>query len=437
MNKNVKMLISTLFILFVLFVLGQSDVYADDRLAFEKDEFVFNEYAEDTFLHMIMPEGYTLSDLNFDIEDTDVATISVTDEEWLPYEYRVALRSNKPGETNVRVTIDNTDYAAQCRVKVVNPITISFNKGESKTVVSIQNKCAGFFVDTEYQAVELKVVSLDDNTESNWIQLGVDRFGGALAKTYTYELENNKDYKIMVRWVRGSSRDAEIWSEMNVQNEVVIHGDKPLTNSKIKIISENDKSELKVGGKVNLSVNFIEMPETEIKWESSDKTIATVDETGKVTGIAKGKATIKATANSCTDEYEVTIVEEKQSSIKGKIKILSENNINTIEIGEELKLSVKFIELTNQDIVWESSDSTIARIDSNGKIIALKEGTIKIIAHTADKEFSDEYKITVKKTSSNKDLPQTGKFHQVMYSIIIISFISICIICFKKYKKIF
>lgn len=81
---------------------------------------------------------------------------------------------------------------------------------------------------------------------------------------------------------------------------------------------ELDKTEgiLYVGNSVtvNATVTPDSATDTTVTWSSSDESVATVDETGKITAVATGNATITATSNSDADvnaTYDVTVEEKK------------------------------------------------------------------------------------------------------------------------------
>lgn len=81
---------------------------------------------------------------------------------------------------------------------------------------------------------------------------------------------------------------------------------------------ELDKTEgiLYVGNSVtvNAAVTPDNATDTTVTWSSSDESVATVDETGKITAVATGNATITATSNSDADvnaTYDVTVEEKK------------------------------------------------------------------------------------------------------------------------------
>lgn len=90
------------------------------------------------------------------------------------------------------------------------------------------------------------------------------------------------------------------------------------------------------------------------------------------------------------------VVEKKEVEIvPEKIKINEE--INEIEVNEEKKLTatVEPIDAKNKEIKWETSDSTIAIIDSFGNIVGKKEGMV-IIKAIASNGLEDKIIINVK-----------------------------------------
>ena len=83
-----------------------------------------------------------------------------------------------------------------------------------------------------------------------------------------------------------------------------------------KIALDKTEGILYVGNSVtvNATVTPDSATDTTVTWSSSDESVATVDETGKITAVATGNATITATSNSDADvnaTYDVTVEEKK------------------------------------------------------------------------------------------------------------------------------
>lgn len=138
-----------------------------------------------------------------------------------------------------------------------------------------------------------------------------------------------------------------------------------------------------------LSVTFNPQNTTDskdIRWESTDETVATVDNTGKIKALKAGKTTIKATSavsDQINDSIEVTVTEIPLNSIA----IEQADDINLAR-WEEIILSVIYNpEDTTDDkkVTWSSSDENIAVVDENGVVTALKEGEVTITATVGNK----------------------------------------------------
>lgn len=141
-----------------------------------------------------------------------------------------------------------------------------------------------------------------------------------------------------------------------------------------------------------------------LKWESSDTSVATVDNTGKVTGISEGKAKIKASAEDESGQYAEVEITVADKAVKG----ISINEGEAIEITKGTSKQLTFTtdpkDATVKSVSWKSSAPGIATVDNNGRVTGVSMNGTTLSANgitvSADKavvtvEFTDEQGNTV------------------------------------------
>ncbi len=132
-----------------------------------------------------------------------------------------------------------------------------------------------------------------------------------------------------------------------------------------------------------------------VSWESDKTSVATVDDNGKVKGVAEGEATItvKTDDGGKTATCKVTVT-KKAIAVTGVSLDVTEKKL---KMGTEFTLTatIEPEEATNTEVTWESDKPTIATVDANGKVkgIALGEATITVT--TKDGGKTATCKVTV------------------------------------------
>jgi len=130
-----------------------------------------------------------------------------------------------------------------------------------------------------------------------------------------------------------------------------------------------------------------------IIWESSNNNIATIYENGQLKGISKGTCTISAKSvdGGLSAECVVTVIQPVESVV------ISSKTLQ-LKAGESsaLTCSVLPANANNKSLIWESSNISIATVDDNGKVTALKGGEAKItVASAENPTIKDECVVTV------------------------------------------
>ncbi len=134
-----------------------------------------------------------------------------------------------------------------------------------------------------------------------------------------------------------------------------------------------------------------------INYASSNQEVATVSSSGKITAVKAGSATIKA---------EFCYMDTKVKSLKKTVNVYSSSyNTNPIEltVGNTEKVSASVS--GNCSVNYSSSDTSVAKVNANGKITALKKGTAVItcrvsLGETVVKTYTKE--VTVNELSNKK-----------------------------------
>ena len=125
----------------------------------------------------------------------------------------------------------------------------------------------------------------------------------------------------------------------------------------------NGEDRVEVGSSIVLTHNFQNSAD-EI-WESSDVNIAEVFN-GMVIGNSVGNVTITLTIGEATTSKEITVVANPIN-----ITIVGQN---LVEIGKSIKLDVELSKETEEEIVWQSDDETIAKVNQNGLVRGISSG---------------------------------------------------------------
>jgi Tol biopolymer transport system component/uncharacterized protein YjdB len=124
---------------------------------------------------------------------------------------------------------------------------------------------------------------------------------------------------------------------------------------------------------------------TAIEWVSSDNTIVSVNNSGKVNALKKGVATVRAISLQDPTKFAqcLVTVEDLDSVIPVIVVIENKGSDTSLNIGKTLQLEA-FVKYTNgtvdDDFSWSSSDLSVISVNKSGLITALKKGIVKITA---------------------------------------------------------
>ena len=146
---------------------------------------------------------------------------------------------------------------------------------------------------------------------------------------------------------------------------------------------------------LTLTIKPDNYPNKDVTWSSSNDATATVDENGLVTTHEVGTVTITATLKSDpTISSSVTIVVNPIKVSKITVTGYGKDYLvkgDTVTLGSTVEPS----DAADKNIVWSSSNESVATVEQNGKVTAVGQGTVSIKAMNDDSGVYGEQVITV------------------------------------------
>ena len=135
----------------------------------------------------------------------------------------------------------------------------------------------------------------------------------------------------------------------------------------------------------------------EIKWKSSDETVATVTDGDKVKFLKDGSCDITAYLSG---NEKVS----KSVTLTGEyLSVAIEDKISFIDVYYGITSDLRYTANGNYtDYTWSSSDETVATIDENGKVTAAQTGVTVISIEKSDCSYVfDSFLLTVKDSTDD------------------------------------
>ena len=141
------------------------------------------------------------------------------------------------------------------------------------------------------------------------------------------------------------------------------------------------------GSTVNLT-GSVTAGSGDVTWSSSDNVIATVNESGEVTALAPGVATITYTVAAdgtycdVSESCEITVVCDDSKTFGFA------SSGGNVRIGGSANISGLLSNNTGQTVSWSSSDESVATVSTSGVVAGISEGTATITAEVD--EYTDD-----------------------------------------------
>lgn len=151
----------------------------------------------------------------------------------------------------------------------------------------------------------------------------------------------------------------------------------------------------------SVSLKLVGAKASKVEWTSTNPKVAKV-KNGKVTGLKKGTATIKAKYKGKTYKCVVSVENPRLSQTK-----------LTMTVGAGNKITVRG---TKGVVRWSSSNSSVASV-ANGVITAHKIGNAKIYAKVGGKTFQCSVKVTTLQEVYAEQLVKLINYERSKYGV--------------------
>ena len=153
------------------------------------------------------------------------------------------------------------------------------------------------------------------------------------------------------------------------------------------------------------TINYKDDVEVEVyqEWRTSNPRIASVDQEGLVTALKAGRASVTFIAGYKSASCSIEVISNVAPSDSGssdpgdeidptEFTIRISNSSVTIQTGATYQLSATTSE--EAAVTWSSSDESVATVNQNGLVTAIKEGSATIYARSNGKSASCEVTVS-------------------------------------------
>lgn len=325
---------------------------------------------------------------------TDITVTGAKDTAWVGERFTLKAQVSPSGATYKDVTFKSSDVKVATVDKngVVTPV------GTGECTVTVTSHCTRVSKTFKF-TVKQKVTKISLSKTALALEAGESATltasvlpSNATNKAVTWESSNTKVASVsngVVKAVAIGTAVITVKSSDGVSAKCTVTVSKHADSVKF----EKETYTLENGKTLTLKATVLPA-DTSFKtltYTSSDKAVATVSAAGVVTAKGAGTATISAkTADGVTGICRVTV-------IQNPTKLVLSATSKTLTEGAKAALSVTFEpkSTTEKGLVWSSSDTKVATVDSNGNVTAVSKGTAKITAKSKSGTASAVCTVTV------------------------------------------
>lgn len=334
-------------------------------VSLSKSETALTVGASETLTATVSPENANNKNVSWKSDDTAVATVDQNGK----------VTAVGEGEAIITATTEDGKYTATCTVKVspapvaANGVTLTLDK----TTLNVGEKQTLTATVLPAYATNKNVTWVSSDTSVATVENGVVTAVGKGTATITVTTEDG-----------GYTATCEVTVKLPVSAVT-------LNETSTALVVGNTKQ-------LTATVAPANADDSTVTWKSGNTNVATVDQTGKVTAVGVGTTTITATAGGKSATCTVTVTAKPVP-----IEAIALRDA-AVSVGGTIQLEPVFTpaDTTQRDVIWTSSDRTIATVDANGRVRGVAEGKVTItVTSTADRSITASCTVTVTKNLSD------------------------------------
>ena len=303
----------------------------------------------------VSPDNATNNNVTWKSSNRNIATV----------DSKGKVKALKVGNTIITATsTDGSNISAQCKIKVAQRVTkIKLNKG----IINLSKKG---------KTCTVKATVYPNNAYNKYVNWTANN-----KKVATVD----KNGKIKATTNKGTTYVNAIAKDgSKIRTRVLV-----VVGEKVKKITLNKTSVTLNRGAKNRTFQLKKAIKNKnatykgVSWYSSNKNIATVNSTGKVTLKRRGKVVITVKARDGSNKSAKCTITVKQ--LVTKITFDKKNKYN-VNYGKSinLKANIEPNDASIKALKWESSNSKVLTVNKNGKVTAKGLGSAVITASATD-----------------------------------------------------
>lgn len=272
--------------------------------------------------------------------------------------------------------------------------------------ISNKNTLVNQSVTISYTATDDKGISnheFSDNGGSSYTIINPTKNGDVYSFTKSYSSTGNRTCKIRITDTNNQKSESNSFTIYVTSSNVLVES-----------VSVNPSSGvINVGETLQLTATVSPSNATNqnIRWDSLNGDILSVNSNGLVTGISEGSGWIRAMSQDGSSKFKdvrMTINPGSSNVSVSGVNISPKTlNLNVGNSGQ-LNHTITPSNATNQNITYSSSNDGIATVDNNGLVNAISQGSCVTTATTQDGNQTDTCNVTVSNVTSTNTPPNIG-----------------------------